>query len=295
MSVFETPQPIFLTVELNLGTVRVTATDRTDTVVEVRPSHPSRESDLKAADQVHVEYADGRLLVRGPKEWRRYAIWTGNGSVDVEVNLPLHSEVRGDLGMGGFEFEGAFGLCDLKTGTGKITVDQAGPVWAESGYGNITISRATGDTTVKAGSGHIRIQRVEGALHSKNSDGNTVIGEVTGDVHIKAANGDIVIDDPQGPVSAKTANGDIRVNGIVRGSLALETASGNLAIGINEGTAAWLDVSTHYGKVRNSLSPSDAPGASEETTEVHGRTSYGDVDIHRSRRSTAAEAGKRSK
>jgi DUF4097 and DUF4098 domain-containing protein YvlB len=292
MPIFETPHPISLTIQLNLGTVRIFAGDRTDTVVEVHPSHPSRDSDVRAAEQVLVEYADGKLLIRGPQEWRRYAIWTGNGSVDVTVSLPLHSEVRGDLGMGGFDCEGTFGLCDLKTGNGKIRLDRTGPVWAESGYGNISINRAAGDATVKAGSGHIRIESVDGALHSRNSDGHTTIGAVAGDVHIKAANGDIVIDNPQGSISAKTANGDIRVDGVVRGSLVLETASGNLSVGISEGTAAWLDVSTHYGKVRNSLSASDGPGASAETVEVHGRTSYGNVEIHRSPAPAEAEGWK---
>ncbi len=291
MPVFETPQPISFTVELSLGSVRVTASDRADAVVEVRPSHPSRESDVRAAEQTLVDYSEGRLLVRGSKEWRRYAIWTGNGSIDVTVDLPLYSEVRGDLGMGGFETEGVLGLCDLKTGSGRIRLDQTGPVWAESGYGNITINRAAGDATVKAGSGHIRIQSVDGAVHSKNSDGNTSIGEVTGDVHTKAANGDIGIDNPGGSVTAKTANGNIRVEGIVRGSVVLETAAGDLSVGIREGTAAWLDVNTHYGKVRNALSPSDGPGASDETVEIHGRTSYGNIKIHRSPMSAEAGAG----
>ena len=41
----------------------------------------------------------------------------------------------------------------------------------------------------------------------------------------------------------------------------LETALGELEVGIREGTAAWLDVSASFGSVRNALDAADAPGA----------------------------------
>ena len=49
MSTFQTPQPISVTVELGVGEIRIQATDRTDTVVEVRPSNSARKSDVSAA------------------------------------------------------------------------------------------------------------------------------------------------------------------------------------------------------------------------------------------------------
>jgi hypothetical protein len=44
---YETPEPISLTLELGVGNVRIAASDRTDTVVEVRPSDEADESDVK--------------------------------------------------------------------------------------------------------------------------------------------------------------------------------------------------------------------------------------------------------
>jgi len=63
----------------------------------------------------------------------------------------------------------------------------------------------------------------------------------------------------------------------------LETAAGELEVGIREGTAAWLDVSSHYGRVRNSLDETDSPEQSEATVEIRARTSYGDINIRRAR------------
>lgn len=283
MSIFETPEPISVTIELNLGDVRITASDRTDTVVDVRPSDESTASDVRAAEQTRVEFSNGRLLIKGSSDWKRYAIFTGNGSIDVTIGLPSRSEIHGDAGMGRFECEGELGRCTLKTGMGKIRLDQTGPVTAESGYGDITLDRAAGDAEIKTGSGEINIRRIDGAAQVKSSDGHVNIGEVTGDIHIKAANGKISIGHAQASVTAKSANGKIRVGEIVRGSVLLETAAGNVRVGVREGTAAWLDVSTQYGRVITSLNATDGPGGSGETVEVRARTSYGDIEVHRSR------------
>ena len=67
MPTFQTPEPISVTLELGVGQVRIAASDRADTVVEVRPSDEADQSDVKAAQQVRVEYAGGMLRVTGPK------------------------------------------------------------------------------------------------------------------------------------------------------------------------------------------------------------------------------------
>ena len=94
MPIFETPERISLNVEYNLGDIRVTATDRTDTVVEVRPSTAGRAADIRAAEQTRIDFSNGTLFIKGPTDWKRFAILTGNGAVDVTVDLPSHSDVR---------------------------------------------------------------------------------------------------------------------------------------------------------------------------------------------------------
>jgi DUF4097 and DUF4098 domain-containing protein YvlB len=101
-------------------------------------------------------------------------------------------------------------------------------------------------------------------------------------VKVKSANGDVIIDDAGGDVTAKTANGNVRLGQVARGSVSIETASGAVEIGVREGTAAWIDATTKFGRVRNDLTPTDDPGESAETVQVHARTSFGDVLIARS-------------
>jgi len=68
---------------------------------------------------------------------------------------------------------------------------------------------------------------------------------------------------------------------VARGSVVLGSANGDLDIGIAEGTAAWLEVSTGFGHVRNLLKNASRPEEADETVEVRGRTSYGDITIRR--------------
>jgi hypothetical protein len=68
---------------------------------------------------------------------------------------------------------------------------------------------------------------------------------------------------------------------VARGSVQLGTAMGDMEVGIAEGTAAWLDLNTGFGQVRNLLDNAAAPAESDETVEVRGRTAYGDITIRR--------------
>src|SRR6266542_7009435 len=98
MPVFDTPEPISVTVELGVGDIRIVASDRTDTIVEVRPSDEAKKSDVTAAEQTRVEYAGGRLLIKGPKNWRQYTFRGGGESIDVQIELPAGSHLRGETG-----------------------------------------------------------------------------------------------------------------------------------------------------------------------------------------------------
>ncbi|CRK62018.1 hypothetical protein [Alloactinosynnema sp. L-07] len=281
MPVFATPEPISVTIELAVGDVQLVASDRTDTLVEVRPSDAADESDVEAAQRTRVEYADGALTVRGPKS-RVLDFSKKTRSVDVVIELPTGSRVHTDLSVAEVRTTGVLGECRFKTAVGHFRIDQTGPLRADT-TGHITIERVAGDAQVATGSGRVRIGEVDGTAVVKNSNGSTDIGTVTGELRVRSANGDITVDRADAKVEAKTANGSIRVGAVSRGSVALNTAAGDLEIGIADGTAAWLDLSTGHGRVTNALADAgQGPDKSEETVEVRAHTGYGDIHIHRS-------------
>ena len=116
----------------------------------------------------------------------------------------------------------------------------------------------------------------------KNSNGDTWVGSVAGDLRVQAANGSIAVDHAGASVVAKSSNGDVRLGAVARGSVVLETALGDLEVGIPEGVPAYLDARAVAGRVQNTLEPGSAPASSAETVEVRARTTAGNVVIRRS-------------
>jgi hypothetical protein len=281
MPVFATPEPISVTIELRAGDVKIIATDRSDTVVEVRPSDESDESDVEAAQKTRVEYADGVLLVRGLKA-RALDFSKKTRSVDVLIELPAGSQVHSDMSVADVRSTGVLGECRFKASVGHFRLDRTGPLRLET-LGHVAVEAVDGDADVSTGTGRVQLGDVSGAVVVKNSNGHTEIGTVAGELRVRSANGDISVDRAGAKVEAKTANGSIRVGEVARASVTLNTSSGDLEIGIAEGTAAWLDLKTGHGRVRNSLDDvSGAPAKSEETVEVRANTSYGDITVRRS-------------
>jgi DUF4097 and DUF4098 domain-containing protein YvlB len=281
MPTFETLEPISVTLELGVGNVRIAAGDRTDTTVDVRPSDESDESDVQAAARVRVDYANGVLAVTGPKA-RVFDFSRKTRSVDVSIELPSNSQVSSEVQVGDLSGTGLLGECRFKTSAGNVRLERTGPLRVDTAAGHVTADRVTGNVEIHTESGNVQIGEVEGSVVVKNSNGDTEIGAVTGDVRARSANGGISVERAGAGVDAKTSNGSIRIGEVARGSVDLGTAMGDLEIGIADGTAAWLEVNTGFGQVRNLLDNATRPDESDETVEVRARTSFGGITIRRS-------------
>ncbi len=288
MPTFVTAAPISATIDLPVATVRISAGDRADTIVDVRPSDPTKERDVQAAELTRVDLADGELMIDVPK--RRAWLGGKEGSVDVAVALPSGSALRATVGVGDVEADGRLGDCRVKTGVGEISVDEVDAANLASGVGDVSLGHATGRTEVISGTGQVRVAAFDGAALLKNANGDTWVGVARGELRIKGANGDIDIDVAHADVDAKTANGDVRLGMAVRGSVVLESHLGDIEIGVREGTAAWLDVRSGLGKVVIELDAADGPDPAAETVSIRARTSLGQVRVHRSGTSTASSA-----
>ncbi len=281
MSSYDTPEPISVSLELGVGVIRITASDRTDTVVEVRPSDPASKDDVTAAEQTRVEFADGRLSIKGPRGWRQVPWRSGRESIDVEIALPAGSHLDGEAGVAALHCTGRLGELRYQTGAGAIRLDETGPVQIRTGAGDISVEQATGRAEIASGSGAVEVGGVDGPATVKNSNGDTWIGDVTGELRANAANGRIAVDRTRAAVFAKTANGDIVLGTVARGEVIAETGFGKVDIGVLDGVPAWLELKTSFGNVRNELETADRPEPPEEAVEIRARTGYGDITIHR--------------
>ncbi len=280
MTTFQTPNPISVELEVGVGDVRIEASERTDTTVEVRPTDPTRQADVAAAEQTRVDLGNGQLTVRGPSGWRQWRPQRA-GSIDVGIHLPSGSRLQAEVGVASIHAAGPLGECRAKVGVGDVRLDETGAVHLKAGAGDLAIERASGRVEVITGSGGVRLGRVDGPVVMKNANGDTWIGEVTGDLRVNAANGKIEIERATGSVAAKTANGDVRVGEVAHGSIVAESAMGEIEVGVRDGVAAWLDLHTRFGAVRNELDSSEAPAAGDDTVEVRASTSFGNIAVHR--------------
>jgi hypothetical protein len=280
MPTFDSIAPISATIDVNVGDVRITASERQTTVVDVQPTDPSNREDVTAAERTRVEYANEELLVKAPK-LRSFLPRSSGGSIDVAIELPEGSNVRGAGGLTDFRCEGRLGDCRIRTGVGHIWLDSADAPRLKGGVGDISVERAAGHAEVTAASGDVRLRELDGSAVIKNSNGDTWVGAARGDLRVKAANGNIAVDLAQAGVVAKSANGDVRLGEVARGSVVLETRLGDVEVGVPEGTPAWLDVRAAAGKVHNALETAESPGPSAEIVEVRARTTAGSIVIRR--------------
>jgi DUF4097 and DUF4098 domain-containing protein YvlB len=260
MPTFDTPQPITATVEISAGSVRIVASDRADTVVEVRPRDENRSHDVKAAEQVRVDFSNGTLLVSSQRGFS----FPRRGAVVIDVELPSGSRLHASAASANITADGRYGDCKFASASGDLEVGSV--------FGSLKTDTA---------SGNVAVQDIDGAAAVATASGDVTIGKLEGDVKFRAASGDLTVRRLRGNLNAQTASGDIAVAAAVNGRVSVQTASGEFVVGIAEGTAAQLDVRTRSGEVRNLLTSSDGPAAGDETLIVHARTGSGDIVVQR--------------
>jgi DUF4097 and DUF4098 domain-containing protein YvlB len=279
MPSFDTPQPISVTAEVAAGSIRLTAGDRADTVVEVLPRDPKRDKDVRAAEQTEVVYANGVLTVRT----KHRPLVGPSGLVDVTVDLPTGSQVDMTGSWAQMLGEGRLGEVRVKTSAGDVRLDTTGPLTLTVSHGLVTVDRVEGRAEITSSTGNVRVGTVEGPAVLKNAHGATTVGTVTGETRMSSTNGGIDITRAGASVTGTTTNGHLRLAEVVGGEIRLETSNGSIEVGIREGVAAWLDVSSNRGQVRNRLAASEAPERTEGTVTVRARSNWGNIDILRAR------------
>ncbi len=262
MPTFQTPEPITAVVEVVAGSVRLVATDRDDTVVEIRPRDPSRASDVRMAEQARTDFHNGTLVVSAG---RRFISLGRGGAVNIDIELPSHSRLQASSASAEVHAAGEYAECTMASASGDMAVESV-----------------TGKLKADTASGGIAADVVKGSATVATASGDTTIGELGGDIKFRAASGSLWVERLHGNVNAQTSSGDVTVATAVKGAVSVQTSSGEVELGIAEGTAAQLDLHTGSGTVRNTLQPSDGPADNDETLVVHARTGSGDVVVQRS-------------
>jgi hypothetical protein len=275
MPTFATPGPITATVVVAGAQVRVTASDRTDTVVLVEPIDKASQSDVKVANKTKVDFADGQLSVKTTVSGDK------NGSVVITIDLPADSSLVAYLAHSHVRADGSFGECELHMASGRVQLDRINALQANIAAGEVAIGHIAGRASIDGAAFAMRIIEVKDTVKLSSSGGQTWIGHASADLDLSSGSGGFDIDRADGGVTAKTGDGAIRIGRLMRGQAELLNGSGNIEVGIAEGTAARVDANSERGSVRNSVPAQENPETSGNMVTVHARTRHGDIIIQR--------------
>ncbi|MGA0567993.1 DUF4097 family beta strand repeat-containing protein [Rathayibacter sp. KR2-224] len=279
---YDTPQPIQVVLDMLVEVMlTVTATDTTTTTLSIKAGDPTKKDDVRALGEVNVDFVDGVLGVRIARTLRYYTWFSGSPRLIVDITVPTGSDVDAKLGAGNGATEGMLGVCSVRTGAGEIRIEHAGRTTLHSGAGSIQAGRVGGPLRVTNGAGSIRIGTLEGEGVVKNTTGASVFGEVEGPLTVKSTTGDVVIEQLNGSAEIKCAHGEVRIDRVGTGEVKIEGGYGSIEVGVPEGTAAWLDVASRHGLVRNELEQASAPVDDDRTVAVTAHADYASITIRR--------------
>ena len=264
---FETHEPVDLYVEIGKGSVNITATETTESRVDISG---------RDADEVEVEQSGRRISVVAPRQ--RAGFFGGDGRLDVTVIVPLRSNLAVTTGSADVNVAGTVGTTEIKTGSGDVrTDDLAGPALVQTGSGDVDIQVANAELRVKSGSGGVRVRHAESAVAASTGSGDVEIGTSNGPAAVKTGSGDLKVVDASTDVSLVTGSGDMVVGTAHRGRFTMKGASGDVHIGIPAGLPVWTDISTISGSIRSNLESAGEPAEGADHVELRAKTVSGDI------------------
>jgi DUF4097 and DUF4098 domain-containing protein YvlB len=265
-------------VRTGAGHVTVTAQETQRTTVELTPLNSAGEDALREAV---VEQRRGSVVVDIPRT--RTGLFRPHPSVGIAITVPTDSMIEIKADSADVTATGTFSEALVTSGSGHVEIgDVTGSAKLKSGSGDVTAGRVGKALMAGSGSGNISVDHAGTSASITVGSGDISIGEVTGDTRAKTGSGDVEVNRLGGTLVAKSGSGNLVVRHAASGSLRANGASGSISVGVPEGTAAWLDVSTLTGRVSQELEESGSPVDGQQRVEITAHTVSGDLRVHRS-------------
>jgi len=280
---FETPGPVWLYVENEVGLVAVTATDTGTTVVSLEAETPGGQElvdnavvECRWSERHHIVAVKVRRL-HGMRFVRRNA-------VAVRVEVPEGSDVKLLTGSAAMEITGRIHSADLASASGDITADDVvDDVVAKTASGDVTLGAVGGDLRVHSASGDLRCSSVAGSAVFATASGDLEVGAARDRVEVKATSGNVRLGELSHGARIVNVSGNVRILALGEGTLHVRSVSGDVSVGVVSGVALHVDVETLSGAVRSDFSLDDAPsrGSAGALVDLSVRSVSGNVEIER--------------
>lgn len=245
---FHTPEPVQLSAENGSGRVQVTASETSETRVVVTG---------RRAEEVEVSQHDRVIRIAPP---RRRTGFLGDDSLDIDVSLPVGSDLSIRTGSADVGARGPVGSVQVKTGSGDVDVEESYE-----------------DVQVKCGSGDVRIGEAQGAVAVSTGSGDVEIGRNRGPAVVKTGSGDVRFREATTEVSVMTGSGDLMIDTAHEGRFHAKGASGSIHVGIPAGILVWTDITTLSGRIHSDVEGAGEPVEGAAHVELRASTVSGDV------------------
>lgn len=260
---YPTPGSLRLSVELPSGTIDVSSSETSETVLTIEGERDPDDFKVRfepGSGQEHhlrVEFRGRKLGLRGR-------------DLHVAVRVPVACEIEAGTGSADLEVRGRVRSIVFRTGSGDLEFDEV-----------------EGDVEVKAASGDVQGSEVKGDVVSQGASGDLHVSGVGGRLVVRTASGDIGIDELDGGANLTTVSGDVRIRSLSVGEVAVRTVSGDVELGVAAGVRVFLDLVTTSGDASSDLEVGQGSGDTDVDLTVRIVSVSGDVRV---RRAAAREA-----
>jgi len=271
---FPVEGPVALVVRAPAGTVEIEAADVSEATVELEAEREGAEGPVQDAvielrpgsdrPELLVDIQHGFRLGgrRGP---RLSIVFGGGPSVRAAIRVPAGSSVEVHSEAADVTGTGRFDRAEVKSAAGDVRLDEV-----------------EGDAQVKCVAGDVTLGSIGGAASVNSVSGDATVGKVVGPAVFHSVSGDIELREAESSVQAKTISGDVRIGAVVKGTVALQSVSGDLTLGLRSGSKLFVNARSTSGKTTSELEVRDEPPANgDPLVELQAKSVSGDIRIVR--------------
>ena len=282
---FQTPGETRLDIRLGAGEVRIETAEVQETTVVLEPLRDN-EASTSAVENARVELRDrgnGHEVVIDVRDRGRGFSLSRGAEVLVAVTSPEGTSVESKSGSADIEGHGRFGSVEVETGSGDVEFGEiAGDAHVNAASGDVQLGSIGGAARINTASGDVQIRSIGGDGKINSASGDVIIREVRGELSVNSASGDVLVREAASSVGVNTASGDQQIGSVTTGKVTLKSASGDLKVGIREGSTLWVDARSRSGEVTSELPVSELPpDGNGPSVELRANTMSGDITVAR--------------
>ena len=257
---FQTPGPVTLVVRVPAGRVELETVDRPETHVALES--PGGGDEAENAARIELRDRGGGAEVAVEIQPR---FGFGDEDYRVAITAPHGSTVETTTSSADVEGRGRFGALDATTASGDVLFQDV-----------------DGDVRAKSASGDVILKRVGGRVGVETALGDVIVKSLAGDGTVRSASGDVIVKEADASLRVQTASGDHTIGSVAAGQVTLQSASGEISVGIRRGSRLWVDARSMSGTTSSDLDVGDVPDSEEgPLVELRATSMSGDIRVFR--------------